>query len=214
MADKISELGPGCYLWKRDLSRFFLQLKIDPLEYDKLGFIWRSKLYLFVSFVWGCRHAGYVGQWLTTAVAYILAKLGVELSDVEFFVLNYADDFAGAEPTIKRATMSFNALGSLLRDINLIESVSKACPPSTKMTYLGVSFDTVEMTLSVDKDKIVELKAELVKWVRKTTAKKCELQRILGKLLWVSKTLRFSRVFVARIICEVRKLQKQSEKLF
>ena len=39
LADEIAELGRGCYLWKRDLSRFFLQLKIDPLEYDKLGFI-------------------------------------------------------------------------------------------------------------------------------------------------------------------------------
>ena len=44
-------------------------------------------------------------------------------------------------------------------------------------------------------------------------AKKCELQSILGKLLWVSRTVRFSRIFVSRIIAEVRKLQKQSEKV-
>ena len=89
LADIITQLGPGCYLWKRDLSRFYLQLKVDPYEYNKLGFVWRSKVYLFVSFVWGCRHAGYVGQWVTTAVAYILARLGLELTGFLFFVLNY-----------------------------------------------------------------------------------------------------------------------------
>ena len=43
LADIIATIGPKCYLWKRDLSRFFLQLKVDPIEYDKLGFVWMGK---------------------------------------------------------------------------------------------------------------------------------------------------------------------------
>ena len=207
-ADIIAQLGPGCYLWKRDLSRFFLQLKIDPFEYDKLGFVWRSKLFLFVSFVWGCRHAGYAGQWLTTAVAYILAHIGLELTGFLYLCLNYADDFAGAELSRDRAQLSYESLGTLLTDIGLIESKSKASPPATTMTYLGVSFNTVDMCIHVDAEKVAELKSELQKWLRKTVAKKCELQSILGKLLWVSRAVRFSRVFVARIIAQVRKIKK------
>lgn len=212
LADIIATLGPNCYLWKRDLSRFYLQLKVDPLEYDKLGFVWREKLFLFVSFVWGCRHAGYAGQWLTTAVAFILANLGLELTGFLFYCLNYADDFAGAESSLARAQLSFDTLGNLLTEIGLAESKSKASAPATTMTYLGVSFNTVDMCLHVDADKMVELKSELIKWVRKTTAKKYELQSILGKLLWVSRTVRFSRIFVSRIIAETRKLSKQSDK--
>ena len=34
--------GRGCYLWKRDLARFFLQLPLDPIDYDKVGCIWRG----------------------------------------------------------------------------------------------------------------------------------------------------------------------------
>ena len=96
--------------------------------------------------------------------------------------------------------------------VGLTESIKKASPHSQIMTYLGVSFNTIDMCMHVDKEKVVELKSELLKWSRKTTAKKCELQSILGKLLWVSKTVRFSRVFVCRIIAQVRKLSKQSEK--
>ena len=172
-ADKIAQLGPGCFLWKRDLSRFFLQLKVDPYEYDRLGFVWRAKLFLFVSFVWGCRHAGYAGQWLTTAVAFILANIGLELTGLLFHCLNYADDFAGAEETFDRAQLSFSTLGDLLVDIGLTESKSKASPPATTMTYLGVSFNTIDMCLHVDPDKMIELKTELHKWSRKTVAKKC-----------------------------------------
>ena len=211
-ADIIAQLGPGCFMWKRDLSRFFLQLKIDPFEYDRLGFVWRSKLFLFVSFVWGCRHAGYAGQWLTTAVAFIVAQIGLEQTGVLFQILNYADDFAGVELCKDRAQLSFATLGDLLTDIGLAESKSKACAPATTMTYLGVSFDTVNMCICVDSEKLVEIKAELQKWSRKTVAKKFELQSILGKLLWVSRAVRFSRIFVARIIAEVRKLKKQSDK--
>ena len=212
LADIIASLGPGCYLFKRDLSRFFLQLKIDPIEYDRLGFVWRGLVFFFVSFVWGCRHAGYCGQWVTSAVSYIHAHLGVEMTEQLFNILNYADDFAGAEAKYERAKLSFDTLGQLLSDIGLNESTSKASPPSTTMTYLGVKFDTTTLTMHVDDDKVKELKFELARWSKKTVAKKHELQSILGKLLWVSRTVRFSRIFVSRIICEVRKLPSQSSK--
>ena len=212
LADRVAELGQNCFLWKRDLSRFFLQLKVDPLEYDKLGFIWREQLFLFVSFVWGCRHAGYCGQWLTSAVAFICQSLGLEKCGEKFFILNYADDFGGAEADLSRAMLSFETMGDLLAEIGLTEAVDKANPPSKIMTYLGVGFDTTRMCLFVDSEKLEEIKYLIEKWVRKTVAKKAELQSILGKLLWISKTVRHSRVFVCRIIAEIRKLSKQTEK--
>ena len=187
-------------------------MKIDPLEYDKLGFIWRGNLFLFVGFVWGCRHAGYCWQWLTSAVAFIFRHLGVEKCGDLFYVLNYCDDFAGAESEKSVAEISFATMSQLLSELGLTEALTKANPPSTRMVYLGVGFDTEKMCIFVDSDKLTELKGEIFRWVRKTTAKKFELQSILGKLLWVSKAVRHSRIFVSRIIAETRKLSKQSEK--
>ena len=212
LADIVAKLGRGCFLFKRDLSRYFLQLKVDPIEYDKLGFVWRGQIFFFVSFVWGCRHAGYCGQWVSTAIAFIHAKLGIDLTQEQFNVLNYADDFAGAKLLKEKAELSFNTLGKLLNELGFDESTDKASPPSTVMTYLGVKFDTEKMCLFVDDDKLIELKTLLQKWLNKTVAKKYELQSVLGKLIWVSKTVRFSRVFVARIISEIRKLPSQSAK--
>ena len=112
--------------------------------------------------------------------------MGLELVACLFFCLNYADDCCGCESELTRAELSFATLGQLLFDIGLNESKSKANFPAQVMTYLGVSFNTIDMCMHVDPDKVSELKAEISKWVKKTVAKKCEIQSILGKLLLVS----------------------------
>ena len=32
--------GEGCFMWKRDLSRFYLQIPLDPIEYPKFCSVW------------------------------------------------------------------------------------------------------------------------------------------------------------------------------
>ena len=44
-------------------------------------------------------------------------------------------------------------------------------------------------------------------------ANKTELQSILGKLIWVSKAIKYSRVFVSRVINEIKLLKSQKQKL-
>ena len=75
-AQLILKYGKNCYLWKRDLSRFFLQLPLDPYDFDKVGCIWWGQLLLFTSYVWGTRHAGMNGQRVTNAVSAIHRSLG------------------------------------------------------------------------------------------------------------------------------------------
>ena len=33
--------GPNSFMWKRDLLHFFLQLPLDPYDFDKVACIWR-----------------------------------------------------------------------------------------------------------------------------------------------------------------------------
>ena len=46
--------GRNAYMWKRDLSRFFLQLPLDPTEYDHVGLLWRGLFFFFVCLASGC----------------------------------------------------------------------------------------------------------------------------------------------------------------
>ena len=228
----VLEFGPGCYMWKRDLSRFFLQLPLDPLDYDKVGCIWRGQLLFFTSYVWGTRHAGMNDQRVTNCVSTIHRSLGysnnclnksngcelcphdsTDSDSSAFNSLNYSDDMAGCEGTLDRATLSFSVMGTLLKELGLTESLDKAVAPCQVMTYLGIEFDSVKLEMRVNESKCKELNFELMKWARKTVATKAELQSILGKLLWVSRAIKYSRCFVLRIIAEIKKLKFQTQKI-
>ena len=211
LAELVVELGPGCLLWKRDLSRWFLQLPVDPGDYDKLGVIWRGAWFLFVSYVWGCRHAGYNAQRVSSAILHILRDLGLGKYDVAYNAMVYIDDFAGAENG-EKAWDAFNDLGSLLEELGIVESKKKALPPSTKMVFLGVEFDTIQMCMRVGEEKRVEVRSTIDKWYRRTVATKQELQSLQGQLMWISKVVRFSRCFVTRIIAEQKSLKNQKQK--
>ena len=230
--------GVGCFLFKRDLSRYYLQLPLDPTEYCFTGAIWRCLFFFFTSLMFGLRHSGLQGQKVSDATAWIHRNNGLEYipgagevqrhqTHVErrnpaivpipdpnkpspYNIVNYSDDFAGCETGLHKATASFMGLGSLMKALGLAESADKACPPSTNMVFLGVQFDTVKLTMSVPAEKIQELRVDLATWLKKTTAVKKDLQSILGKLFWVSRMVRHSRPFMGRLLQLLREMKDQS----
>ena len=201
----VLESGRGSFLWKRDLSRFYLQLPLCPTDYPLVCFVWRSFLFFFVALMFGLRHSGLQGQKVTTAVTWTHRRLGLDTRWEKMFKsLNYSDDIGGCEDSLEMATDSFNALGDLLEDLGLVESKSKAHPPSTSMPYLGILFDTVGMRMSIPPEKVAEVREEISAWVKKTTASKRSLQQLLGKLFWVSRCVKFSRPFMSQLLSQLK----------
>jgi hypothetical protein len=208
----ILKCGQGCWMWKRDLSRYFLQLPLCPTEYHRVGIIWRGLFFLFVALAFGLRHSGLQGQRVTDAVSWILRRLGLETDEgVPYQVCNYSDDLGGVEPSHSRATAAFNKLNWLLSDLGLQESHKKAEAPTTMITYLGVQFDSISMTMSVPPDKVTEIKAEIGLWLKKSTITKRDLQSLLGKLFWVAKVVRNARPFMGRLLAQLRTITNLKE---
>ena len=81
LVNHIRALGRGCLIFKRDLSRFFMQVPLCPSDYRHTGVVWRNQLHFFTSFIWGSRHAAYCSQHLSTAVKVISERLGLLVSD-------------------------------------------------------------------------------------------------------------------------------------
>jgi hypothetical protein len=199
--------GQGSFLWKRDLHRFYLQIPMDPVDYAHVGFIWRGLFFLFIALMFGLRHSGLQGQRITNALSWIHRRLGLEYDGGTMFnCINYSDDLGGVEPSKFRAEQSFTRLGKLLVELGLDESVDKAQAPSTEMIYLGVLFNTISMTMSVPSEKLAEIKSEIERWYKKTTATKKPFQALLGKLFWVSKVVQHSRTFMGRLLSQLREM--------
>ena len=197
---------------ERDLSRYFLQLPVDPTEYPLLCFIWRKYLFFFTSLMFGLRHSGLQGQKVTTAVTWVHQRLGLDTDDQKLFrSSNYSDDIGGCEVTEDRALQSYNALATLLTDLGLAESKSKAHPPSTCMPYLGIMFNTKTMQMSIPSEKVAEVREEISMWLKKTMASKKSLQKLLGKLYWVSQCVRFSRGFMCRLLTQLQQMHSSPD---
>ena len=122
----VLKCGQGCFLFKRDFSRYYLQLPLDPTEYRLTGVVWRLLFFFFVSLMFGLRHSGYQGQKVSDAVSWIHRNLGLEYFPPEkqareptsdsswvhsalrvnldpdrplsFNNVNYSDDFGGFYP--------------------------------------------------------------------------------------------------------------------
>ena len=204
--------GRGCFMWKRDLHRFYLQIPMDPVEYQYVGCVWRGLFFIFVGLMFGLRHSGLQGQRMTDALSWIHRQSGLETpEEIPYNCINYCDDMGGAEETKTRSDQSFTKLGRLLVVLGLAESVEKARSPSTEMTYLGVQFNTVTMTMSVPPEKLAEIKEDIEQWYKKTTASKRPLQSLLGKLFWVSRVVQHSRTFMGRLLTQLRDMSGKPE---
>ena len=92
----ICQKGQGCHLFKKDLSRTYRQLRIDPLD---------------VVLPFGLCSSAMMCQRTTFAVTYMFQHMGYDCT-------NYIDNFGGAE-TPKNSTAAFNALGNLLSLLGL-----------------------------------------------------------------------------------------------
>ena len=97
-------------------------------------------------------------------------------------------------------------LGELLHLLGLEESSAKSCPPSPVMSCLSIELITLDCTLSIDSDRLAEIESLLHSWLHKRTTTKTSLQSLVGKLVFASKCVRQSRVYVARILRLLRKV--------
>ena len=91
LAIRISEVGPTCRIYRKDLLGTFLQIPLDPADVELFAFCYDDMMFFFKMLVMGHRISPYICQRVTSSISYLHRKKG-------FFLLNYIDDFAGAEP--------------------------------------------------------------------------------------------------------------------
>ncbi|XP_066288330.1 uncharacterized protein [Branchiostoma lanceolatum] len=197
--------GQGCLMFKRDLRRAYRQLFVDPGDYHLLGFRWRGSAYTDVALPFGLRSSAQACQRVTDAVSHVYAQLG-------FSCVNYLDDFGGADSP-RRAQKAYDSLGQHLQRLGLTEAADKACPPATRMTFLGRMVDSIRMTVEVTPERLTDTMAELQAWSDVSSVCRQEVESLLGKLHFVASCVRPGRLFVSRMIAFLRRYKDRREKI-
>ena len=200
LALRIYTLGKEAMMLKVDLSRYFRQLPMDPGDYSLVGYIIQGQLYSDKVLPMGMRTAPYIAQRVTNAIAHIHRRL-------QYFILNYVDDFLGAEHKT-RIWEAFNHLMHLLEEIRVDIAPEKVVPPTTRLEFLGITMDSQTMTMEIPEDKIEEIRTELKSWLYRNKASRKEMESLVGKLQFMGKCIKPGRVFIARLINGMKNLPR------
>ncbi len=81
--------------------------------------------------------------------------------------LAYIDDMAGVERTREQANIAYNKCRDLLKELGLQEAPSKSTPPSKQMVWLGINFNTEDMTMSIPPEKLQQIHVQVAEWMGK-----------------------------------------------
>ena len=193
MEEKVLQLGRGAYLYKTDLSRGYRQLRVDPFDWPLLGFVHDEKFYIDICPPFGLRSAAMMMQRTSQAVSYIHRLKGFES-------FPYIDDFGGGELKYATSCTALQILQKTLKELGLVEAVNKICEPSQTMVWLGILFNTTEMTMSIPKGKLNEILIDLQDWDGKFHATKRQMQSMIGSMQFVAKVVPPVRLFLIRMI--------------
>ena len=197
---KMIKLGKGSLLYKIDVSRSFRHVNIDPRDYSLLGL--KLQEYFIDSYLpFGFHHGSAIFQPLSDAVRHFMGLKG-------FQVTNYIDDVI-VHATVSQAGPSFQFLKALLTDLGFALCSKKMVPPTTRCTCLGIDLNTETFEASIPRDKLDKILKICSQWKDRVTCKKCELQFLLGSLLYVSKCVHSSRPFLNRMLDLLRATNKQ-----
>ena len=192
----IVKKGQGSYIFLRDLSRCYRQIKICPLSFPYTGIEFDSQIYFDSGLMFGLKSACHICQEITSAVAHIMIHTGYDL-------LNYIDDFAGVEVDFAMAEEADLFLAGLLEQLGLDES-EKRQSPRTWARWLGIIFDTVLKILQIPDDKIQQTLQMVDQWIHKHSATQRELQSIIGKIMHIAKCVKPARLFLGRMLHTLR----------
>ena len=192
LARRIVEEGPGCHLYKIDLSRAYRQLRGDPLDWLSMGVMW-EEWFLDLAIPFGLRHGASACQRVSEAAAAVSAEKHGSKTEA------YVDDTAGAaRPEVSVA--HFNGLLGTCSELGLQVAQGKCQAPSYFMLWIGVWFDTIEMSMAIDRERIEEALILCVKFLESNRVTLHQMQKLMGKLYHASKCTVSSRAFLARML--------------
>ena len=179
-------------LYKVDLQRAYYNLRVDPRDYPLLGLQWRDATYYDVAISFGLKQGALGCQFSTDAITYLMASQ-------RHWMMAYLDDIIGAS-TPDRANDAFQTVVHLSEKLGLSLNNNKVVAPTSKLTCLGIDVDAKEGILTIPPLKLKEIKNLCYKWTHKEAATRNQLQKLLGKLLYINICIKPARLFSNRML--------------
>ena len=205
--DAVNIIHHKSYLAKVDLASAYRSVKLASSDHQYTGLQWRfagdshDTYMIDTRLPFGARLSPEIFHRLTQAVCRMMHANG------HCPVLAYLDDFLIVGDDEASCNNTLTALLHLLLLLGFAINYNNATHPSTRLTFLGIVFDTDALTLELPAGKLAELNTALSTLL---TTKKCtkrKLQSIAGKLSWATQVIYGGRFHLRRLWDKIQELQ-------
>lgn len=191
-------IQPGYYMASVDIQAAYRSILVHPSQWGYQGISWNIKgkeTFLCDTHVcFGLKSAPYLFTQISNFILRCLKRRGFGKC------LVYLDDFLVLGDSKQECEQAQLTLISILRSLGFYVSWKKCVVPTQSITYLGVVFDSKNMTVSLPKDKMERLQREISFFMEKTRATKLQVQKLCGILSHCAKIVKGGRTFSQSVI--------------
>ena len=200
----VQDLGQGALLAKSDIKSAFRLLPVSPLDFDLLGFTFNDNYYFDKCLPFGCAISCNLFEKFATALEWIVRDRTGDNN-----LLHYLDDFlfAGKNDSndCLKLLQSFREICSTL-GVPLAED--KTVGPCTVLCFLGFEIDTIEMTIKIPSQKVLDIRVKLFSVLQNRKITLRQMQSLIGSLQFACRAIRPGRAFCRRLISSISGLTK------
>lgn len=194
----IDMLRPGMFMASVDISAAYRSILVHPSQWKYQGISWDIdgiKTYLLDTHLcFGLRCAPYLFTQISNFVIRCLKRRGFSNCT------SYLDDFLVTGDTEEECRLAQQNLISILRSLGFFIAWDKCVSPTQSITYLGVSLNTIDMSVKIPPAKMQKLRDEIKFFSGKKRATVKQIQRLCGILAHCSKVIKGGCTFSHRII--------------
>lgn len=207
----VDMVSPNCYMASIDIEAAYRSVLVHPAQWTYQGLSWNIngvKTYLCDTHLcFGLRCAPYLFTQISNFVIRCLKRRGFNRC------LVYLDDFIVMGDTWVECNHAHQTLIQILRSLGFFISWSKCVSPTQILTYLGVVFNSTDMSVSLPPDKLSKLKQELDFFIPKKRATIKQIQRLCGILAHCAKVIKGGRTFSHRVISLLKGLPDNKKRI-
>ena len=102
-----------------------------------------------------------------------------------YVTLTYIDDFCGVAHDQETALSSLQHFERTTDQLGLSLATEKIAHPTTRLEFLGLMFDTRQLTITIPEARLKDVLDEAGCWVLKTSVPSQEVQSLAGKLNFI-----------------------------
>ena len=187
--------GVGSWLSKADITDAFKIVPVHPSQWPLFGVKWDSNFYFGVRLTFGCKSSPCIFNHVSEALCWILLNR-VRVPSV----LHLLDDFLLIDPPHDSSGSSLGKLRSCFRSLGVPLSDEKTLGPATRLEFLGITLDSVEMQASLPLDKLQRIREIAASFSTAISIPKRQLLSLLGHLNFAMRVIPQGRSFISRLL--------------